>query len=200
MSKTALVLVCLIIIVLLVLGSWVLWKMGVAKQEITLANRYEAQFNVVETTLDTMRKTIMNQHKCTKEWADKFIAVVAEQVKGRPGPVAAQGANPGGIAGMLTGGGGGIAVTRESESLGIPQDLYLKLANSIEGKLAEFKRAQDVLTDVWQVHKTFCEDPFHNWLGLKMAEKVKEKPAMITSTATKEAVETKVMADDLLGE
>jgi len=195
MSKGTLVgisIIAVLVIIVIVVAASII---GVINTEVKLANRYDAQFNVVETTLDTMRKTIMNQHKCTKEWADQFIAVVAEQVKGRPGPVAAKGANPGGIMGTLTGGTGGIAVTRESESLGIPQDLYMKLANSIEGKLAEFKRSQDTLTDVWRAHKTHCE-VFPN--SLFVGGKVKEKPEMISSKVTKMAVETKELEDDLL--
>jgi len=199
MSKGTLVVIVGVVVLGVVGISWQLWRMNVVKGEIALANRYEAQSNVVETTLDTMRKTIMNQHTCTKEWADKFIAVVAEQVKGRPGKVTSDGGGKAaGLAGMLTGGGGGIAVTRESESLGIPQDLYLKLANSIEGKLAEFKRSQDVQTDIWQTHKTYCEDPYHNWLGVALVDKVKEKPVMISSKITKEAVETKELDDNLM--
>ena len=94
MSKGTLISISLVVVIALIFGSWLMWKMGVMKQEIALSNRYEAQFNVVETTLDTMRKTIMNQHKCTKEWAEKFIAVVSEQAKGRPGAVAAAGPDP----------------------------------------------------------------------------------------------------------
>ena len=198
MSKGTVVAIVAVVIVLIAGVSWQLWRMNVTKGEIVLNNRYDAQANVVETTLDTMRKTIMNQHTCTKEWADQFIAVVAKQAEGRPGKVTAEGTKSGGLTGMLTGGGGGIAVTSESDSLGIPPELYLKLANSIEGKLAEFKRSQDTQTDIWQTHKTYCEDPYHNWLGVAMVAKVKEKPVMISSGTTKEAVETKVLDDNLM--
>ena len=182
-----------LVLLLLVVVCVFFWTIGIKRTEVQLRMRYEAQSNVVETSLDNMRKVIMNQHKCTKEWADRFIAVVAEQVKGRPGAVA--GANPGGIAGMLTGGGGGIAVTKESESLGLPQDLYMKLANSIEGKLAEFKRSQDVLTDVWRQHSAHCEDPMYEWL---VGDKIQPKPEMISSATTKKAIETKELDDELL--
>jgi len=201
-SKGALVGIAVAVVVVLTLVCWTFWKMNVAKGEIALANRYEAQFNVVETTLDTMRKTIMNQHKCTKEWADNFIKVVAQQAAGRSG-LAGRTQNTGGAEGAVaavtaSGGGTGFTFARESEALGIPQDLYMKLANAIEGKLAEFKRSQDVLTDVWQTHKTYCEDPYHNWLGVSLVGKVKPKPEMISSTVTKQAIETKVLDDNLL--
>jgi hypothetical protein len=194
MKKGTLVAIAVAISVVLAFGCTTFWKMGVAKGEIGLANRYDAQFNVVETTLDTMRKTIMNQHKCTTEWADKFIAVVSEQGSGRPGAFAKAGNAPAGSGLMALGGTG----YKESESLGIPDKLYEKLSNSIDGKLAEFKRSQDVLTDVWRAHKTYCEDPFHNWIGLALASKVKEKPVMISSSVTKKAIETKVLDDELM--
>lgn len=202
MSKGTLVGISMVILLAITFGCWTMWKMNVVKGEIALNNRYEAQFNVVETTLDTMRKTIMNQHKCTKEWAEKFIQVVSQQAAGRSGLAGRtngdNGAEGAVAAVTASGGGTGFTFARESEALGIPSDLYMKLSNSIEGKLAEFKRSQDVLTDVWQTHKTYCEDPYHNWLGVALVDKVKEKPEMISSTVTKEAMETKVLADELM--
>ena len=195
MSKGTVVVISIVVLLVLGFGCWTMWKMGVVKGEIALSNRYDAQFRVVETTLDTMRKTIKNIHTCTDEWADKFIAVVAEQVKGRPGK-ATGGSGGTGVAGMLAG--SGIAVTRESDALGIPDEMYLKLANAIEGKLDELKRSQDTLNDLHQTHKTYCEDPFHNWMGVSLIDKVKEAPVMISSTSTKEVMETKVLEDDLL--
>jgi len=177
--------------------SVTMWKMGVAKGEISLHNRYDATENTVETALFQMRSIIKNQHKCTDEWADKFIMVVSEQSKGRPGrptgSISEQGAT--GLAGLVA---GGVAVTRESEALGIPQDLYLKLASAIEGQMANFVRQQNIRNDVWREHKTFCEDPFHNMLGLSMASKVMPKPQMITSSETKSAMAEGVMNEDLM--
>ena len=194
MSKGTLVGISLVVMLALAFGCWTFWKMDVVKGEIVLANRYDAQFNVVETTLDTMRKTIMNQHKCTEEWAEKFIQVVTQQSAGRPGAFA-KSDNPPAGSGLMAIGGTGY---KESDSLGIPQELYMKLANTIEGKLDQFKRSQDVLTDVWQTHKTYCQDPYHNWLGLSLRDSVKEAPVMISSSSTKEVMETKVLEDDLL--
>ena len=205
MSKNMVIGVVGAVIILMIVVCVGIWKMNVAKGEIALKNRYEAQFNVVETTLDMMRKTIKNQHKCTDEWADKFIMVVAKQAEGRSGLAGRTDGESGGAEGAVaavtaSGGGTGFTFARESEALGIPSDLYMKLANSIEGKLAEFKRAQDVLTDVWQAHATYCEDPWHNisLLGMSYVEKVREKPEMISSVDTKKAIETKVLSDDLM--
>lgn len=176
-----------------------IWIAGVFNGEIALANRYDAQFNVVETTLDTMRKTIMNQHNCSKEWADKFISVVALQASGRSGNVAGGSVSGEGksalIASAVSSGGVGINVSRESESLGLPPALYSQLANSIEGKLSEFKRAQDVLTDVWREHKTYCQNVWHSWV---VGSRIKPKPEMISSEITKDAIITKKLKDDLL--
>ena len=204
MSKNMVIGIVGAVIILMTVICVSVWKMNVAKGEIVLKNRYEAQFNVVETTLDKMRKDIMNQHKCTKEWADQFIAVVAKQAEGRSGLAgrAPEGANVEGAVAAVTatGGGTGFTFARESEALGIPQDLYMKLQNTISGNLAEFKRAQDMLTDVWRAHTDYCEDPWHNMslLGMSYIEKVREKPEMISSGITKKAVETKVLSDDLL--
>lgn len=200
--KLVLGLVGLGIMLVVVVFGLMLWKMDVAKGEIALATRYEAQMNVVETSLFKMRATIKNIYKCTDEWADKFIKVVAMQAQGRSGVVnggtgsgAVTKANSAAVAASL--GGVGVNVSRESEALGIPSDLYMKLSNAIEGQLAEFTRSQNILTDVWREHSTYCQDPYHNWLGVSMLGKVKPKPEMITSQDTKDAVQTKKMDEKL---
>ena len=197
MSKSLIVMLVILGIVALFGVSVVSWYIGTKNTEITLANRYEAQMNVVETTLDTMRKTIMNQTKCTREWADKFLAVVMAQASGRSVVVAGNtGVSKQSIVtGAVASGGLGVNVSRESEALGLKPELYSQLANSIEGKLEEFKRSQDTLTDIWQTHKTFCEKfP----ASLIVGNKVKAKPQMITSTDTKDAMKTGMIADDLM--
>lgn len=177
---------------IMIIGIWIA---GVFNGEIALANRYDAQFNVVETTLDTMRKTIMNQHNCSKEWADKFIQVVALQASGRGGnKITVPDGNV--VAGVAAvGAGTALQIGRESEALGIPAGLYSQLANSIEGKLSEFKRAQDVLTDVWREHKTYCQNVYRSFL---IGSRIKPKPEMISSEITKDAIATKKLKDDLL--
>ena len=197
MSKGLIITLVMFGIVALFGISVISWYVGTKNTEITLSNRYEAQKNVVETTLDTMRKTIMNQTKCTREWADKFLTVVMAQASGRSGVVAGGNgvSKQNVVAGAVASGGLGVNVSRESESLGLKPELYQQLANSIEGKLEEFKRSQDTLTDIWQTHKTFCEKfP----ASLVVGGKVKEKPVMITSTDTKDAIKTGVISDDLM--
>lgn len=185
------VVVVLVVAIVLVL----FWQMDVKRGEIGLATRLEAQHNVVETSLFKMRATIKNIHACNDEWADRFIKVVAMQASGRGGnrvPV------PDGSAGVAVAAASPtLQIGRESEALGIPQELYLKLANAIEGQLADFTRQQDLLTDVWREHTAYCRDPYHNWLGLAMMAKVQPKPEMITSADTKSAVETKKMDEKL---
>jgi hypothetical protein len=185
------------VLMVLVLVLAVAWYFGVVNGEISLGRRYDAQFNVVETALDTMRKTIMNQHTCTKEWADSFIAVVSKQAEGRSGAVAGNVPveKTAVVAAAVTSGGLGVNVSRESEALGIPPALFTQLANSIEGKLAEFKRAQDVLTDVWREHTTYCQRLPNCWI---VGGKEKPKPEMISSTITKKAIEEKKLDDNLL--
>jgi len=179
--------------------------MDVAKGEIGLATRYDGQFNVVEAALFKMRTVIKNKHTCTDEWADKFLKVVALQAQGRAGMAQAASAegNPGvskgnAAVGAVVAGGMGINVSRESEALGIPQELYTQLANAIEGQMADFTRQQDILTDVWREHTAYCKDPYHNWLGVALADKVKSKPEMITSKETKDSVASKQMDEKLM--
>lgn len=195
MSKGMLVGLGIAVMLVAMVAIGVGWYFSVCNGEVRLANRYDAQFNVVETSLDTMRKTIMNQHNCTKEWADKFIAVVAQQASGRGGNkvVLPDGNAVAGVAAV--GAGTSLQIGRESEALGIPATLYTQLANSIEGKLAEFKRSQDVLTDVWREHKTFCETKPNSWI---VGGKIKPKPEMISSEITKDAIKTKKLDDNLM--
>lgn len=195
MKLSALVLICVIVLSATVIGSWYLWKMDVTKGEIDLSARYDAQFNVVETQLFNMRTSIKNIHQCNDEWADKFIKVVSLQASGRGGNRANIPNDTAAIATISAG--TNLQIGRESESLGIPQDLYMKLSNAVEGQLADFTRQQNVLTDIWRSHMSYCKNPYHNWLGLSMSVKVKEKPEMITSDESKEIVKTKKMSEKL---
>ena len=184
--KTGMLVVLAVGLLAVVFGlGIVFWQMNAKKGEIGLATRYDAQFNVVESTLFKMRASIKND-----EWADKFIKVVEMQASGRGGnrvPL------PEGSAGVAVAASSpALQIGRESEALGIPQELYLKLSN-----VADFTRQQDVLTDVWREHTAYCKDPYHNWLGLAMASNVKPKPEMITSQDTKDAVATKKMDEKL---
>lgn len=192
-------LVSLVIVIGVVFLGIMFWQMDVKKGEIGLVTRYEGQFNVVESSLFKMRATIKNKYKCTDEWADKFIKVVAMQASGRGGNKAVlpegNGGTVAGVAALTAG--TSLQIGRESEALGIPQELYMQLSNAIEGQMADFTRQQDVLTDVWREHTAYCKDPYHNWLGLAMAEKVRPKPEMITSQDTKDAVATKKMDEKL---
>ena len=187
MGKNTVWLIAVAIFAVALTFGYVSWRMNVQAGFVKIDTRYTAQFNVVETSLFKMRTVIKNKHKCTDEWADNFILVVAEQVKGRPGNSGSKGV--GGVA---------VNVSRESEALGLPQELYVQLSNAIEGNIAEFTRAQNVLTDVWVAHTSYCMTPYHNWLGVSLSDKAKPKPEMITSTDTKSAVKTGTVSEDLL--
>lgn len=155
---------------------------NVMNTEVSLRKQFEAQQNVVETTMDKMRKVIMNENKVTKDWADKFIQSVAMQSEGRKG----------GNGSLVS-----AKVVTESANLGIPSELYVKLANTIEGNLSEYKNAQDKLTDLWREHNTYCNQmPQRIFIG-HYADQVK-KPEMISSLTVKEAIQTKKLDDNLL--
>ena len=156
---------------------------NIVNTEVSLRNQFEAQHNVVETTMDKMRKTILNNHKVTKDWADKFIQSVVAQSEGRKG-----------------GSGGNFVsakVVTESNKLGIDSDMYIKLANTIEGNLSEYKNAQDKLTDIWREHNTYCSKMPQKLFVGHYVDQVK-KPEMISSSAVKEAIQTKKLEDNLL--
>lgn len=187
-----------VVIGVVLIGGWWIWTMDVKKTEVELATRLKAQTGPVETSLFQMRTTIKNIHSCNDEWADKFIKVVALQASGRGGnkvDLPKKGETVAGVA--VASAGTSLQIGRESESLGIPQELYMKLANAIEGQLGNFTAKQDTLRDVWRQHTAYCNDPWHNTLGLSLASKVQPEPEMITSEETKDAVKTKKMAEKL---
>jgi len=180
MNKSVIITLSVVGLIVLFFISFWFYGMGVKRDYVGLKNRYEAQFNEVETTLDNMIKTIKNQAKVKDDFAKDFIAVVMAQAEGRKG---------------------GSLLKMQNESanmLGITPELYTKLANSIAGELDQFKRSQDTLTDVWRQYNTFCEDPWHNILWLSYEGKIKDKPEMISGAKAKKAVETKELEDDLL--
>lgn len=161
--------------VLLLLGSLFFWVVSIYNGEVKLSNRYDAQYNIIETTLDNMRKDLINKFKVTRQFADDFIKVAASQSQGRQG-------------GAL------FKSNRESESLGISPSVYQSMMCSIEGKLDEFKRSQDTLTDIWREHKTYCQlMPNSIFVG----NKIKPRPEMISSEISKDAIKTKKLHDNI---
>ena len=156
-----------------------LWGVGVYNKEVGLANRYDAQFSKVETSLDNMRKAIKNKYKVTDKFAKDFIAVAVTQAAGRKG-------------GSLL-----KFNTEAANKLGIDPEMYMDISNTISGQLAAFHRSQNELTDIWREHKTLCEQlPASVIIG----SKIKEKPVMISSTEAKDIIQSKTQNDDLLPE
>lgn len=180
MGKLILIIGLVMVASLFILGGCsAVWVLGTYNGEARLRIRYEAQTKVVETTLDNMRKTLMNQYKVSKEFADTFIKCVAMQAEGRKG--------------------GSLFKSVTEASGNTPQaftpELANKMMNSIEGKMAEFKRSQDVWVDVWREHKTYCSMYPRSFL---VGGRVFPAPNVISSGETKEAMATGVMSDDIL--
>jgi len=179
MSKGTLVGIGLAIVAVVYVVCIMFWTMGVENTEINMSTVLEGQNNVVETSMDNMINTVVNQFKVNKQFAKDFIAVAAAQSSGRKG-------------GLLF-----KSSTEAANKLGIPETTYLKMMNSIEGKLAEFKSSQDILTSKWEEHKKWCLNKFHNspffalGMGPSLASKVQKKPKMISSESVKGAMETK---------
>lgn len=155
------------------------WIMGVDETEINIATTLEGQNNAVETALDNMINTIVNQHNVNKEFAEKFIVVAEEQSNSRKG-------------GSLF-----KSTTEAANKLGIPETTYLKIMNTIQGEFDEFKSSQDLLTSKWEEHKKWVLTPYHNnpWyafgMGPSLKSKLKDKPKMISSENVKGAMQTK---------
>ena len=177
----------IVIVVCALIGMvYLSWTTSVMNNEVRLSKRYEAQQNVVETSIFKMRSVIKNILNCKDDYADNFIAVVAEQSKGRQTMSDEYSNSVGGLSGVNV----NARVNNESASLGIPTEMYMKVSNAIEGQVGEFVASQELLTDVWREHITFCELRQHNWFGLNMRSKIKPMPKMITSKETKSAVDT----------
>jgi len=146
-----------------------LWYFSIINGEVSLANRYDAQFKVRETSLDKMHKVLESQYGLTKESADQFIRSVTAATEGRKGGALFK------------------SVQESAAGMGMSLDMYKNMFASIEGEMADFKRAQDTLVDVWQTHKTYCQTlPNRIFVG----DKIREIPEMITASQTKETIKT----------
>jgi hypothetical protein len=147
--------------------------------ELDMATLLEGQEKVVQTTMDNMINTIVNTFKVNKKFAKDFIAVAEAQSSGRKG-------------GSLF-----KSSTEAANKLGIPETTYLKIMNTVQGELDEFKSAQDLATSQWVAHKQWVMSPWHNnhmlhlGMGPRLKSKLRKQPEMITSQAVKEASKTK---------
>jgi len=174
--------VSLSLVILLFVGSFTiaLYFMGTLNTQNGLAVRYQAQTKVVETTMDTMRKTLMNQYGVHKDVADTFIKVAALKAGGHSG-------------GSLF-----KSVTEASGNTiqGFSPEVAMKMMTSIEGKMDEFKRSQETWVDVWRQHHTYVTNyPQALWLSGKAFP----EPKIITSSTAKAAMLSGELGDDILG-
>jgi hypothetical protein len=161
------------VIVVLVLGM-MMWAMGIYNTEVSLRNRYLAQKKTIETAHDKMWKTLKQQFKINTKYEETFKAGLLAVAEGRKG-------------GSLF-----KSSSESSSQLGLSDEIYTKMMNSIDGQRAMLKRHQDVYADIWRQHKTHCEKMPNNFF---VGGKVLEEPSMISSTATKNAIETGVDDD-----
>lgn len=152
----------------------------------TLRKRFVAQGQVVETTLDKMRKTLINRFKVTREFADTFIKVEATRAQGRTG---------GNLFKMVTEASGNVPQ-------GFNPELASSMANAISGEIAEFKRAQDTWIDVHRQHDEFYDKTFLGFFAYRqiIGRERLDPPKVISSSLTKEAMATGVMEDNILPE
>lgn len=177
MKIVIITLVALIASVLIAAMGFGLWYMGISNTANELEVRYAAESGKVENGMDNMRKVLMSQYGVTKDYADAVIKSISENQKGRVG-------------------GSFVKVTTEGAVQNISTDLYGKMMNSIEGKLAEFQRAQNERNDVWRQHKKYCTTMPQSWF---LKGRVFPAPTMITSSVSKEAMKTGILDDDVLG-
>jgi len=167
-----------LVVVMTALGIG-LWIFGIYNTEVSLSVRYEAQNKVVETSLDTMRNTLQNEYRINREFAETFLQCAQTNVEGRKG--------------------GSLFKSVQEASGNVPQtftpELAVAMMNTISGELAAFKRSQDTLVDVWREHETFCKKMPNSFFvgGRSLPE-----PVVISSTTSKETMETKILEDNLL--
>jgi len=158
----------------------VLWVFGIYNMEIALRTRYDASVKEVETSLDTMSRTLQNKYTINKEFADTFIRAIQEIARGREG---------GGLFKMVSEASGSVPQTFTPE-------LAMDMMNSISGEVSRFKRSQDTMVDVWREHTRYCQSlPQRFFVGGRLLP----EPEVISATATKEAMETKVLETDMFG-
>jgi len=147
--------------------------------ELDMSSAIDGQPKVIETMMDNAINTIVNNFKVNRMQAKDAIELAQAKASGRKG-------------GLLF-----KSNTEAASHFGVTPSTYGKMMNTIEGKLAGFKSAQDKLTSMWVEHKKFVLSPWHNghWMHLGMgphlASKLLPEPEMISSQAVKEAQKTK---------
>lgn len=173
-------------IVLIIVGCLVLFGgcsvigtvINIKNTNVELSMRYEAQKKMVETTLDKMRKDLVNQYQVSNEFAETFIKVAAANAEGRKG---------GSMFKMVT--------EASGAAQGFTPEISAKMMNTISGNLAEYKRSQDTFVDIWREQNAYCKI-FPN--SILLAGQEKPEPKIISSAAVKTAIETGQMDDKLL--
>ncbi len=155
-----------VVLIAVICGFWV---MGIYNGEVELHNRYLAQQKAIETTHDTMWKTIKQKYKINDKYENAFKDGLKTLVVGRQG-------------GSLFKSSG-----EANTQLGLPTDLYKDMMATIEGKRNEFKRSQDTFADVWRQHKTYIEKMPNSFF---VGSRTLTEPKMITSTATEAVIES----------
>lgn len=170
MNKGLIVTYVVIVVILLTMFKII----GVVNHEIVLRNHYDAHVNEVETTYDTMWKTIAQKHDISDEYRETFIDGLKAVAAGREG--------------------GGLfkSNTEANSQLGLSTAVFQDVMTTIEGKRDQLKRSQDTLTDIWREHKSFCQ-VFPN--SIFVGGKVMPRPTMISSSRTKSAIDSKLDDD-----
>ncbi len=161
-----------------ILLAAVLWFFSIFNGEVILRNTFLAKKKAVETSHDTMWKTISQKYNISEDYKETFIEGLKAVASGREG---------GSLFKMNT---------ESSAQLGLSTDIFMAMMATIEGQRAMLKREQDSLVDVWREHKTFCERMPNSFL---LSGKILPEPVMITSSRTAIAVETGKDDDVSLG-
>jgi hypothetical protein len=188
MSKTKKIVIGISVAVIAII--WIVcinvYTTNCEQTEIEMATGVKAQVKVVSTAMDTMINIIVNNFKVNKKLAKDIItqsvAVAEAEASGRKGGALFKSSTES---------------TRAAMKLGIPETTYLKMMNTIQGELDDFKSAQNMLTSKWESHQNFVLSPWHNnhmlhfGMGPRLKSKLLPEPEMITSQAVKDAQKTK---------
>jgi len=153
--------------------SFLMYIYSVKKEEISLRNQAEAQQSVVLLAHDKMWKVLANKARITKEYSpEEKIKMLEEVVQGRTG--------------------GTFAKSVQEVDPNFDLSLLKDFSQSVEAEYAMVVDEQKKLLSLVNTHKNVVQDPLKSMI---VSDNSLIVPKLITSTKSKEALETGVDDD-----
>jgi hypothetical protein len=162
-----------VVLVLFIASSTVFfYSVNLKRSEIGLRERYRAQEKRIELKLDESWKNIRQKYQVKGDYENTFKEGLKTLIEGRQG--------------------GGLFRSSTEGALGLSENIYRDMMNSIESQRGMFVAEQAKLVDIWREHNALIKDPIYS---IFVKVNPLEEPIMITSTHAKRAYETKVDDD-----